>query len=721
MSTRQLGPLAVVVAPLAALLLLAAGTAAAAPPLAPGEAVPGEAIVRFEPVGAPSRAAALAEVDGAWGERLAGLAGTRRVELPPGEGVGAAVRSLNRQPGVRWAEPNYIGHLAATPDDAFFPEQWGMHNTGQAVNGVSGVAGIDIAAPPAWSSATGSRDLRVAIVDSGIDRAHPDLLANVDASRSRNFWAGLKGTTGPSDWTDTNGHGTHVAGTVGAVGDNGIGVAGVEWKADLVADRVCGIAGECPTAAIAEGFAYAGQIGAEVANASLEVAGRSYAMEAAIADHPDTLYVVAAGNQSTDVDSTPSYPCAFPLRNIVCVAAIDSSGALADFSNYGARSVDLGAPGAEVISTYPELVTRFDGSGGLGPWTADPAGRWAYDPEFGTIEFDSAAKPLPADSTLTATEPIDLSGVSGCRLSYQLGLDTTEGKQTLLVEASTGGGEWTPVQNEPGGYSGMTPGPGLTEVVEELSELDGEADVRLRYRFDVDPEAQGEGAVVAIAAPELACIAPQPPGGAYKYLSGTSMASPHVAGVAALARSAHPGATADQVRSALLDSVTPTPSLAGTTVTGGRVDAAATLAALSPPGEPLPPPSATAPGPGWALAAPAGHRIPVATAGRALARVRCRAQQVDRCRGRLVLVGHKRRGGKRVVLGARHFALSAAASARRPIWLRPRAERLLRRGRLARFRLLARTRQPPGAERRLRVGAARVGLHRRRAGSRRGR
>lgn len=698
-----------------ALSMVASLDARAAAPLSAGDVIPGEVVASFAPSGAASRAAAVAAVDGDWGDAVRGVPGTRVIELSPRASVADAVDALNALPGVRWAEPNYVYETVSVPNDPLFGDLWGMRNVGQEVNGVAGVPGIDLNALPAWDWTTGSPAVRVAVVDSGIDPSHPDLEANLNHELSRNFYPDDEASgADPAAWADLNLHGTHVAGTIGASGDNGIGVSGVNWRTELVGGRICGMAGSCSSVAIAEGFAHAGAIGAKVANGSIGGPERSYAAEAAIAAYPGTLYVFAAGNESRNVDAEPSYPCNYPQANIICVAALDSSGGLASFSNYGRAQVDVGAPGVDILSTTPNLQTRFDGSGGLGKWAQDPAGRWIYDAEHDTYDFDSQ----PESAALTSAAPIDLEGVEACRLSYGLNLDSLEGRQRLFVEASSNGTDWVQVQQLPDGYAES--GGETVPLTEDLRRFDGEGTVWVRYRLQSDAVGQNQNVTLWIESPRVVCIAPMPPQGAYQLSSGTSMASPGVAGVAALAWSAHPGASAAEIRAAILGSVVPTPSLAGVTVTGGRVDAAATLAALAKPTSPIPAPSPVDSRAPWALGLAASHRIPVSGGGRAQLRIRCRAHAASRCHGRLVLVGKVRPGpdggARRVALAARPYRLAAGHTKARALWLRPHAARLLRQGRLHRYRLLVRTTQPEGAKRKLRTNATTVGLRQVRTG-----
>ena len=332
------------------------------------EVVPGELIVRFEPgVGAAKASRTLTEA-GAESEQRLPVAGTRLADTDRGRAATAeTIAELERDPDVVYAEPNFVRRLDALPDDPFLDELWGFENAGDT----------DIDAAAGWDVTTTSRDLEVAVVDDGISYAHPDLAANIWANPGE---AGDLSTNGIDDdgngyvddargWDFADGdadpapvgadgdHGTHVAGTVGAVGDNGTGVTGVAWRTRLMALRVFDEAGVTTTAKIVAAFRYAARSGADVVNGSFGGGGFSRAELDAIEAAPDSLFVVAAGNESSDNDAVASYPCRYGAENLTCVAATDRDDELAGFSNYGAASVDLAAPGVDILSTYPEDLT----------------------------------------------------------------------------------------------------------------------------------------------------------------------------------------------------------------------------------------------------------------------------------------------------------------------------------------------------------------------------
>jgi thermitase len=273
------------------------------------------------------------------------LPDTEVVRAPAG-GLVEAVDALEAEPGVRYAEPN--GIVRAASNDPFFSQLWGLQNLGAPAS--AGTFDADIDAPEAWARSTGAGQ-QVAVVDSGTTLDQQDLQGGAMAP-GRDF------VDGDNTPTDATGHGTHVTGTIVARKDNGIGVAGVAPAAQVVPLRVLDATDSGTDANVASAFNLAGDRGIPIVNASLQEPGFSQAVEDAIAAHPNTLYVVAAGNGTPagaaggDNDAKPVYPCALPEANVICVGASDESDAPAPFSNFGLASVDLFAPGVNIISTF---------------------------------------------------------------------------------------------------------------------------------------------------------------------------------------------------------------------------------------------------------------------------------------------------------------------------------------------------------------------------------
>jgi serine protease len=293
-------------------------------------------------------------------------AGSYLLHVPPGH-VLRAVAALRAQPGVRYAEPDYMMQLAATPDDPSFGQQWGLQNTGQVVNGIKGTPGADINATTSWNVATDSRSVVVAELDSGVDYRHPDLAANVwtNPDGVGGCPAGTHGynvVTNTCDPLDDFGHGTQVAGILGAVGNNGIGIAGAAWRTTVLPVKWTDSTGRGSTSRLIRALewalkAKAAGVNVRVVNDSAVFSGTSFSQ--ALSDELDKLaannilFVTAAGNNKNDNDITPKYPCSYGKTNEVCVAATDQRDRLASFSNWGATTVDLAAPGKNILTTVP--------------------------------------------------------------------------------------------------------------------------------------------------------------------------------------------------------------------------------------------------------------------------------------------------------------------------------------------------------------------------------
>ena len=346
----------------------AAGTAVAAAGDADG------LIVRFEPGVSAAERAAIRDAAGTELERTLPVRGMQLLDPEPRKAA-AAERALERRDGVLYAEPNAIRHASLRPDDQHYPLLWGMENTGQPIRGSAGSADADTDAGDAWDAGIGG-GVTVAVIDSGVDLAHPDLAANVwsnpgedgsgresnglddDLNGRVDDWRGWDFVGGDNDPEDENGHGTHVAGTIAARRGNGMGVAGVADGSRLIALRVLDAQGSGSVANVILAYAYAASAGADVVNLSLGSSVSSRAESDAIAALPGMLFVAAAGNGGDDGvgddnDLDPEYPCAYLLPNVICVAASDNRDRLAPFSNHGDLAVDLAAPGVDIVSTVP--------------------------------------------------------------------------------------------------------------------------------------------------------------------------------------------------------------------------------------------------------------------------------------------------------------------------------------------------------------------------------
>lgn len=260
----------------------------------------------------------------------------------------------SRRKGVRFAEPNRLYAAASSPGDPLFGDQWSLADD------------TVIGAGPAWDQTTGG-DVTVAVIDSGVDTTHPDLAPNIwtnprevpgngvddDGNGYVDDTQGWNFVNNSPSARDDNGHGTHVAGIIGAKGGNGIGVAGVAWNVKIMPVKVLDATAVGSAATLAQGIRYAVASGAQVINLSVSGPGYSKAFEDAVqfASDNGVIVVGAAGNDGRSVDASPVYPAAFNAPLMLAVAATAPGGGLASISNYGAGNVELAAPGQDIVST----------------------------------------------------------------------------------------------------------------------------------------------------------------------------------------------------------------------------------------------------------------------------------------------------------------------------------------------------------------------------------
>jgi thermitase len=302
------------------------------------------------------------------------------IRLGSGMDVSEAVADARRDPAVLYAEPNYAVEALAVPDDPRFPELYGLEKVG---------------APAAWDLTTGSSDVVVAVLDTGIAYSHPDLAANVfqnpsdcdgnglddDGNGYVDDCHGIDTTNGDSDPQDDNGHGTHVSGTIGAVGDNAEGVVGMNWAVTILACKFLDADGVGYISDAVECLDYVKSMkdaGLDVVATNNSWGGGAFslAMLDAIEAQMESgiLFVAAAGNSSGNSDEQPILPASYFVPNVISVAATDEDDLRAGFSNYGRHTVHLSAPGVHVLSTLPAATYgSYNGTSMASPHVAGAA------------------------------------------------------------------------------------------------------------------------------------------------------------------------------------------------------------------------------------------------------------------------------------------------------------------------------------------------------------
>ncbi len=272
---------------------------------------------------------------------------------------------------IEVAEPNYLYYLQQTPNDPDYSKLWGLENTGNNDRNSPGRAGVDIAASKAWDIQTGNKDLVVAVIDTGVDYKHEDLKDNMWVNQAeKDGKAGVDDDNNgyvddiygydfynkDSDPLDDHGHGSHCSGTIGAKGNNGVGITGINWNIKIMAVKIFSSGGTGgPLDSVLEAIRYATKMGARISNNSWGGGPYSELLEGTIRDAgtKGLLFVAAAGNDHTDNDSKPKYPASYNLPNIISVAAVNNMGNRASFSNYGRKTVHVAAPGEDIYSIYP--------------------------------------------------------------------------------------------------------------------------------------------------------------------------------------------------------------------------------------------------------------------------------------------------------------------------------------------------------------------------------
>jgi subtilisin family serine protease len=483
----------------------------------------------------------------------------------------ALLARLRADPAVALAEPNYLRYPAdlRTPNDPRFGELWGLRNTGQVVHGFQGTAGADIGFLKAWGLARPTTNqIVVGVIDSGIDPTHPDLAPNLwinpgeipgnglddDGNGYVDDRHGYDFAMRTGTLADATYHGTHVAGTVAAAGHNNQGVLGVNYQARLMGLRISNSAGTMSSSAMIEAIQYATMMknrGVNVVALNASLGGGSYSSteRSAIqaAGNAGIVFCAAAGNNSANNDSTPFYPASYRLPNMIAVAASDQNDALASFSNYGATTVDLAAPGANILSctplALPDTVSQvrqgtnvFLAGGLIYAGTTSGAGITAtiYDCGIGN----------PGDFPAAVNNNIALIERGSITFAAKASAAKAAGARAAII-----------YNNVPGNFNGTLGSAGDWIPTVSLARADGQSLKAL---------LPAVGMVLNMFSPSLI----------YRRSDGTSMATPHVSGAVAFDAMNFPADSVAQRIQRILATATPVPALAGKTITGARLNLA---------------------------------------------------------------------------------------------------------------------------------------------------
>ncbi len=596
--------------------ILAAVSAPAATDVPPAERdpqvpafVPGQLLVKFWPEVQQEAAAAYAYWFDISTQRTFAINGYQLVQLPEGTDVDEALEIYLEDPDVEHAEPNYVVSAdIESPNDPDFSRLWGLHNIGQEVKSIYGTDDADIDALEVWDVTTGSPDVVVAVIDSGVDVNHEDLKNNLWINTGEianngidddgngyiddvNGWDFLINDNDPRD---ANGHGTHVAGTIAARGNNKKGVAGVSWYAKIMVLRFLDAWGLGSTANAIAAIEYANDMGADVINNSWGGGGGDQALKAAI-DASTALVVCAAGNSGRNNNITPHYPSSFTSANIIAVAASNQDDQLAGFSNYGNVSVDVAAPGVNIWSAAPGRNTVWEDNfddGNINGWTTDGTNNtWntTNQQKFSGL-YSLTDSPgvgvnyLNNTNSWAYTPAVNLTNQTASKVEFKI-LGTLHSSDVLWVYASTNATTWFPVSFQlPGDstlYNGVTGTfSSWTTIEADLEAYDGDSSVYVLFQLDTDGSNVADGYYIDdvkfTAATSAASIYD---GTEYTYKNGTSMATPHVSGLAALILAHNPALSNLEVKALIEASVDFKSSLNNKVATDGRINAGTALAA----------------------------------------------------------------------------------------------------------------------------------------------
>lgn len=466
------------------------------------------------------------------------------------------LEDLRKEPDVESVEPNYLRWIKSAPDDPRFSELWALENTGQTVNGTTGTAGADIKFLEAWQRArSSSAELVVGVIDTGVDYTHPELFSNIwtnpqeipgnntddDNDGYVDDVHGYDFSAGDADPWDSGDHGTHVSGTIAAVHNNHTGIAGLNDHVKIMPLKASNNGDSISTSAVISALQYATLMktrGVNVVaiNGSFGGGGFSTSERDAIdaAGEAGIIFCVAAGNESSDNNSTSTYPASYRRPNMLVVAATDQKDALASYSNFGSTTVDLAAPGSNILSTKPSTMLFEAGGSNYTAGELTFTGR--TNNVTGAIIFCGLGYPEDFPAAVNGNIALIERGTLNFSVKVQNAMDA--GAKAAII-----------YNREPGSFLGTLQTAG--DWIPSLS------------------ITQADGLAIKAALPLNGSVKAN---GLYQFENGTSMATPHVAGAVAFAAMCFPNETMAQRRQRILSAVDVKASLQSKTITGGRLN-----------------------------------------------------------------------------------------------------------------------------------------------------
>ena len=530
------------------------------------------------------------------------------LKLKDGQNIDEVINILMSDPSVEYAEPNYYRKTnALTVNDTYKTNLWGLDNLGQTLTLASGATaigtiGADIDIARAWNLSTGSSDVIVAVIDSGVAYTHPDLIDSMwDGSncKDENGTTIVGGCLHGYDYVNNDNdplptdstHGTQVAGVLAATSNNNKGIVGVGPKIKIMAIRFA-----FDTVSEVKAIDFAIQNGAKVINASFGGSTSSDSELAAINRFREAggIFITSAGNEAANNDLVHVYPSDYSLDNIISVAATDQNDELASFSNIGATSVDVAAPGENIFSTNDEILKvdyNFDNYafGTLPPtWTSDLGTSWnVIGGDDKQLWVDESLPYIEGVNSVITADTLDLSTVSNAKFTFDTFCDTEDtnpnfGGDYMSLEISSDGSSFSELVrwNEYSLNESFGSNSGNFDSLTLSSQyFTNTFKYRLRWKTDTNGDTGTNGEGCSVNNFKLATYTDGSDEN-YGYVNGTSMAAPYVSGLIGYLWSVNPSALTSEIVTNVLSNGDTLASLSGKTVTGRRINAYNSLVAL---------------------------------------------------------------------------------------------------------------------------------------------
>lgn len=571
------------------------------PPKIQAKFVEGEILVRFKPnMKVQAQQSIIANHGGSSVKSVSKIMKVSKVKLQLGDDVSTAVEAYKSNPNIEHAQPNYIYYANALPNDTSLSQLWGLKNTAQTISNSTyttnnpGTSGYDIDAESAWDQITDCRSAVVAVLDTGINYTHQDLTANMwdgsGAGYPNHGYDFIDSDNDPMPTGAKEDHGTHVAGIIGAAGNNSSGVTGVCWQSNIMSVRVLGATGSGSTVGIIQGIEFAADQGASVINMSFGSEGTFdslFSDAITYARARDVVVVVAAGNGGDDNvsddndglgddgdSSTIIKPCNFTQDNLLCVAAFDQSYSLASFSNYGATSVDIGAPGTNILSSFAGQAITDDFTSGWtlgGGWGASICSTYAI---LSNPSNWCSSGTYASNANDRAYKSFNLSSANAATIDY-ISLVNTELNNDFVSTAmkSTGGDPFI------GGITLLN----TSGVVSGIASYDISACNTSTCSLGFDLTSDGTIVSTGLVIYNFTINTLEANSTSYYPLNGTSMASPYVAGIAAMIRAFNPNYSYAHTIAAIKNGGESVAALSGKMTTSRAANAMGSLSYITQP------------------------------------------------------------------------------------------------------------------------------------------